>query len=190
MLKFNFFIILFYVLERLLELLVSIRNKRKLRLDFKVEVLDKRESAQMKIFHLSWFIILFIESTVAGKLYNGIFLWVIVFVLILAQILRWSAIYTLGKYWSVDVYDMKEHALVDDGPYAFIKHPNYLAVITEFFFLPALLGCPVTMVLGSIGNLLMLKRRIKMEEQALDDQSTGYEKKFRGKRRFVPVSHS
>ncbi len=176
--------------ERLLELLVNAKNKRKLQVDNKVEVFDRSESAQMKIFHACWFIFLLIESTVWGKLYNGIFIWVILSVLLLAQILRWSAIFTLGKYWSIDVYQMKEHAVFNEGPYAFIKHPNYLAVITEFFFLPALLGCPVTLVLGSIGNLLMLNRRIKMEEQALEDQSSGYEEKFKGKRRFVPLSHS
>ncbi len=183
MLKLHFVIIFFYIFERLFELLVNVRNKRKLQIDYQVAVLDKRESAQMKIFHISWFIVLIIESIVAGKLYEGIFLWPIVFILMLAQMLRWWAVITLGKYWSVDVYEMKEHAVISYGPYAFIKHPNYLAVITEFFFLPALLGCPLTLVCGSIGNLLMLKRRIKMEERALADQSSGYEKKFKGKSR-------
>lgn len=185
----NIVIILFYMLERGLELLVSARNKRLLQVDHKLEVLDKREAVQMRFFHLSWFLILMIESTVAGQLNDGIFLYAIIFVLMLAQILRWTSIFTLGKYWSVDVYNMKEHAVINEGPYAYIKHPNYLAVVTEFFFLPLLLGSPVTLVLGSVVNFFMLKRRIKMEEQALDDQSSGYEKKFKGKRRFVPVSH-
>lgn len=190
MLKLNVLIILMYALERGAELLVSAHNKKLLiREGEKIEILDKRESLQMKFFHICWLFILLIESNTTGQLQQGLFLYFSVFVLVLAQILRWSAIFTLGKYWSVDVYRMENHPVIEEGPYAYVRHPNYLAVITEFFFLPLLLGSPVTLVLGSIGNLLMLKRRIKMEEEALNGKSGDYDRKFKRKRRFVPLSH-
>ena len=131
----------------------------------------------MKFFHAGWFIMLFIELSVMGTLREGLAFYIIAFVLVLAQALRWISIYTLGKYWSVDVYEMKEHIIITKGPYAYIKHPNYLAVIVEFFFLPLLLACPVTLVVGSVANLFILRKRIKMEEQALKLQSLDYEKK-------------
>lgn len=190
MLKLNVLILLLYSLERVAELLVSAHNKNSLIQEGqKMELLNRRESIQMKFFHISWFFILLIESTTSGQLQQGIFLYFSIFVLVLAQILRWSAIFTLGKYWSVDVYRMDNHPVIEEGPYAYVRHPNYLAVITEFFFLPLMLGSPVTLVLGSIGNLLMLKRRIKMEEEALNGKSGDYDRKFKRKRRFVPLSH-
>ena len=79
---------------------------------------------------------------------------------------------------------MKSHAVINSGLYSYIKHPNYLAVIIELLFIPLLLGCPVVMVIGSLGNLLILKRRIAMEEGALTLQGE-YVEKFARKRRFL-----
>jgi len=193
MLKLNVIILGIYALERGIELVVNQRNKKLLEKDQKVELLDKNEAIQMRFFHLLWFLCLFLESMTSGKLYNGMFLYFIVFVLVLAQLLRWTCIFTLGKYWSVDVYKLESHPIITTGPYAYIKHPNYLAVVTEFFFLPFLLGSPITMIVGSILNLLLLKRRIGMEEKALQDQSIGskktYKEKFKRKGRFIPLSH-
>lgn len=190
----NVIIILAYALERLIELAVSAYNKRKLEKEHnQLELFDKREAIQMRFFHIMWFLALLVESTIAGRMNDGIFLYIIVLILILAQVLRWTCIFTLGKYWSVDVYDMQKHPVVTEGPYAHIKHPNYLAVVTEFFFLPILLGCEITMIVGSVINFFMLKRRIEIEEQALLEQSLSdrenYHQKFRRKGRFVPLSH-
>lgn len=193
MLRMNILILTAYMIERLLELFVSYRNKKELEQEMTVEVLDPKESMQMKFFHILWFGALFIESTVIGKMNDGLFLYFIVFVLVLAQILRWTCIFTLGKYWSVDVYRMDSHPIITEGPYAHIKHPNYLAVVTEFFFLPLLLGSFYTMFIGSILNILILKRRVAMEEKALLEQSLAdrqnYRQKFKKKRGFIPLSH-
>ena len=193
MLRMNIIILTAYMIERLLELFVSYRNKKELEQETKLEILDSKESMQMKFFHILWFGALFIESTVIGKMNNGLFLYFIIFVLVLAQILRWTCIFTLGKYWSVDVYKMDSHPIITEGPYAHIRHPNYLAVVTEFFFLPLLLGCYYTMLIGSILNLIVLKRRITMEENALLEQSLAdrqnYRQKFKKKRGFIPLWH-
>ena len=183
MLSLNISIILFYILERLLELVVSARNKALLKKDHNLKVLNKNEALQMKIFHTLWFCMLLIESTPA-KVLTGNMFYLTIALLVGAQALRWSAIFTLGKYWSVDVYEMHSHAVINSGPYVYMKHPNYLAVILEFLFLPLLLGCPWTLVIGSLMNLFVLKRRINMEESALLEQRGDYDKKFAGKGRF------
>ncbi|MBC7714175.1 MAG: hypothetical protein H7177_12600 [Rhizobacter sp.] len=185
MLNLSITIISFYILERLLELVVSTSNKRILKKDMELKILNPVESRQMKIFHGLWFCLLFLEAYMWGHLREGFILYIIILILVLAQILRWSAIFTLGKYWSVDVYEMKEHMIINKGPYVYLKHPNYLAVILEFFFLPLLLGCPVILILGSLGNALILRRRINMEERALNQQSNDYGKKFMGKHAFI-----
>ena len=183
MLSLNIGIILFYIFERLIELVVSARNKIMLLKEGDLKILNKNESIQMKLFHLSWFALLLIESS-PEKVLSGNLFYIVVTILIAAQGLRWLAIFTLGRYWSVDVYDMKSHAVINSGLYSYIKHPNYLAVIIELLFIPLLLGCPVVMVIGSLGNLLILKRRIAMEEGALTLQGE-YVEKFARKRRFL-----
>ena len=183
MLTLNVGIIFFYILERLLELVVSARNKVLLRREGDLKILNKSESLEMKLFHSCWFLLLFFESS-PEKLLTGNVFYIIVAILIAAQALRWIAIFTLGRCWSVDVYQMKTHAVINKGLYSYIKHPNYLAVILELFFLPLLLGCPGTMLVGTVVNLFVLKRRIAMEEGALTEQGE-YEKKFVGKRRFL-----
>ncbi len=125
----------------------------------------------MKLFHACWFLSLFCEMNLHGKLLGGAAFVLTALVLIMAQLLRWSAILSLGYYWSVDIYEMKNHPVVTKGPYRYFRHPNYLAVMAEFFFLPLLLGCPYTLVAGTIGNTLILHRRINLEEAALDEQS-------------------
>ena len=115
----------------------------------------------MKFFHLSWFVLLLIESS-PEKVLSGNLFYIVVTILIAAQGLRWLAIFTLGRYWSVDVYDMKSHAVINSGLYSYIKHPNYLAVIIELIFLSLLLGCPAVMATRTIVNIFILKRRIRI----------------------------
>ena len=183
MLSINIGIILFYIFERLLELVVSTRNKLLLQKEGDLEILNKNESIQMKLFHFCWFLLLIYESS-PEKVLTGNAFFIVAAILIAAQVLRWVAIFTLGRYWSVDVYETKFHAVIDSGVYSYIKHPNYLAVIIELFFLPLLLGCPVVLALGSIVNLFILKRRLAMAEGALTKQGE-YLRKFAGKRRFL-----
>jgi methyltransferase len=57
--------------------------------------------------------------------------------------------------------------LVTRGPYRFIRHPNYLAVIIEFVVIPVLCGAYITAVVFSLANAWILARRIPQEERAL-----------------------
>lgn len=131
------------------------------------------ESLQMRVFHSLWFVALIVETSLRGDLLQGFWFYFSVSILILAQVLRWYAIYTLGVYWSVDIYEVKNHPIISGGPYVYLRHPNYIAVLCEFIFLPLLLGCTITMVVGFLINLMILKRRITLEEQSLQEQSHG-----------------
>src|SRR4051794_37745232 len=45
--------------------------------------------------------------------------------------LRWWAIRTLGKFFTVDVAVHKEHRLVTAGPYAWLRHPSYTGLLMQ-----------------------------------------------------------
>lgn len=180
---FNYVIIYIFIFERLIELLVNQYNKKIMVKNYAAKVKFPREALQMRIFHSLWFVALLVETNSNGKMLDGFSLYFCVLILILAQSLRWYAIFSLGSNWSVDVYQMKGHPIIEKGPYAYIRHPNYLAVIIEFIFLPLLLGCFYTLLIGSIANFFILKRRIALEEQALEDQF--YKRKFDNKNYFL-----
>ena len=96
----------------------------------------------------------------------------------------------LAGYWSFLVYtlthlDVLKIAPVRSGPYRFVRHPNYLAVFCELLALPLVHGAYLTAVFGSLLHLLILRRRVTLEESILmADES--YRRAFAAKPRFLP----
>lgn len=105
--------------------------------------------------------------------------------LLLANLLRWWVIATLGVHWNVRVVRSTELGIVTGGPYRYIRHPNYVAVFLELLALPLVHGAVVTAVAGGLLHLIVLRRRITLEESVLmaDDR---YRRAFAQKPRFVP----
>lgn len=102
-----------------------------------------------------------------------------------AGVLRFWTLKTLGAAWNVRI--VKPGAVVSDGPYRFIRHPNYLVVITELLFLPLFHFAWLTALVLTVGNGLVLWRRIPAEERVLFEVP-GYAEAMGGKPRFLPFS--
>lgn len=91
-----------------------------------------------------------------------------------AQLLRYWAIATLGYRWNTRIVVFPQADPLRTGPYRYLKHPNYVAVALEIFFIPALLGAWYSAIVFSILNAaLLLFIRIPMEERALRDAGRG-----------------
>jgi methyltransferase len=105
--------------------------------------------------------------------------------LALANLLRFWVIATLGVHWNVRVVRSMPLGVVTTGPYHFVRHPNYLAVLVELFALPLVHGAVVTAIAGTALHALILRRRVALEESVLmtDD---AYRRAFGAKPRFVP----
>jgi methyltransferase len=58
-------------------------------------------------------------------------------------------------------------ALVTSGPYRLLNHPNYLIVIGELAILPLAFNAPVIAAGFSVGNAVVLLRRVRLERAAL-----------------------
>jgi len=86
-----------------------------------------------------------------------------------ATALRIWTLRTLGDSWSTRVtrFCGGGRRVVTGGPYRFIRHPNYLAVILELASLPLIGGAVVTALVASAVNALVLSRRIPLEEREL-----------------------
>jgi methyltransferase len=59
--------------------------------------------------------------------------------------------------------------LATDGPYLFLRHPNYLAVAVEMAALPLVHTAWITAIVFSLLNAAMLGLRIRVEEAALQE---------------------
>lgn len=84
-----------------------------------------------------------------------------------AQALRYWAIFSLGKRWNVRVITVPGMPLSTAGPYRFLRHPNYLAVVLEGIAIPLIHTAFLTAIGFSILNGFMLQTRIRCEERAL-----------------------
>jgi isoprenylcysteine carboxyl methyltransferase (ICMT) family protein YpbQ len=104
---------------------------------------------------------------------------------VLANIVRWWAIRTLGLHWNVRVVDSAHLGVVTSGPFRFVRHPNYAAVFVELWALPLIHTAWITAIVGSVAHLWVLSKRIGIEETVLHDDPT-YGSAMAHKPRFVP----
>jgi methyltransferase len=85
-----------------------------------------------------------------------------------SQGLRWWCIRTLGRHWSTRVVVVPGAARVTYGPYRWISHPNYVAVVVEGLALPLVHSAWLTAVCFSVLNAALLRVRIRVENAALE----------------------
>ena len=90
-----------------------------------------------------------------------------------AQGLRWWCITTLGPRWNTRVIIVPDLPRVTGGPYRFIRHPNYVAVVAEGIILPLIHTAWITALAFTILNAWLLTVRIRCEDEALASLATG-----------------
>ena len=88
-----------------------------------------------------------------------------------AGALRFWTLHTLGDSWSVRVHGGPSMRVVSGGPYRFVRHPNYLAVIVEVAALPLVGGAVGTALVASLLDAVALALRISDEERVLRTSS-------------------
>lgn len=116
--------------------------------------------------HVFFFMGLLLEVTVRFDGYGAGFpVWLGLFTL--TQGLRYWAILSLGRYWNTRIIVAPDMEHVQRGPYRFISHPNYVAIVTELIVIPMMFGAYMTAVAVTIINAIVLRHRIRVEEQAL-----------------------
>jgi methyltransferase len=169
-------------IERVAELALSRRNAARAFARGAVEV-GQRHFRVMSIFHTAFLIACAAEVLAFSRPFPVALGLVCLGGVIAAQALRYWAIAALGDRWNVRVIVVPGDAPVTRGPYRFLRHPNYLAVVLEMAFLPLIHGAYSTAILFSIGNAALLWVRIRAEELALGE---AYAKAFEGRSRLIP----
>ena len=93
--------------------------------------------------------------------------WPMLLIAVAAQALRWWCITTLGYQWNTRVIVIPGAARITGGPYRFLPHPNYVAVIAEGIALPLVHTAWITALVFTILNAVLLRTRIHVENGAL-----------------------
>ena len=102
-----------------------------------------------------------------------------------ANLVRLWVVRTLGQHWNVQVMDSTRLGVVTSGPFRFVRHPNYAAILVEMFSLPLIHTAWITAVVASVAHAGAIAQRITVEERVLH-ASPDYRAAMSGKPRFFP----
>ncbi len=154
-------------LERLAELVVSARNARWSLARGGVEH-GRRHFGPMVALHSGLLVACVAEAHLAHRAFVPVLGWTALALVLASQALRWWCITTLGPRWNTRVVVVPGLPLVTGGPYRWLRHPNYVAVVVEGLTLPLVHSAWVT-ALGFtvLDAVLLLRFRIPSEERAL-----------------------
>ncbi len=163
---FFYLLIGFVVLQRLLEVVYARSNEKVMRRQGAIEV-GAEHYKWIVLLHVLFFVSLLLESWISGiELGSGWQIFLVIFVG--AQLLRFWALSSLGRFWNTKILILPGADKVKKGPYRWLPHPNYIVVVLEIATLPLIFGAWRTALIFSIANvLLLLFVRIPAEEKAL-----------------------
>ncbi len=152
--------------ERLFELRLSARNAAWAVARGGVEV-GQGHFGVMKALHTIFLLAAPAEVVLLDRAFPGALGWAALATVGATMGLRYWAIATLGPRWNTRVLVVPGLPAVDHGPYRYLKHPNYLAVILEIAALPLVHGAWITAAVFTGLNAALLRVRIRCEEDAL-----------------------
>jgi protein-S-isoprenylcysteine O-methyltransferase len=113
--------------------------------------------------------------------------WIGLVLILLGLILRWSAILTLRRYFTVNVAIQTDHRIVRAGVYGYIRHPAYAGTILSFAGLGITFGNWIALAILLTAIPAAFMARIRIEERAMAGEfGVAYEEYRNATRRLIP----
>ncbi len=175
------FLVLLYF-ERGVEMVVSLRNAKAALASGGVET-GRRHFRAMVAVHAVFPLACALEVLALRRAFPGALGYVALAAALLAQAVRWWAAATLGRRWNTRVIVVPGAPPVTRGPYRYLRHPNYLAVMVEAAAVPLIHGAWLCAIAFVAANAALLSVRVPAEERAMGEE---YRRAFSGLARFVP----
>jgi len=104
-------------------------------------------------------------------------------IILIGLIIRWTAILTLRKYFTVNVVIQSGHRIIQNGIYRYVRHPSYSGAIISFCGLGLAFYNWISIIVLAVPITIAFLKRIQVEEQALisafGDDYANYRKKTR-----------
>ena len=151
----------------LLETWRSRRHERALRAAGAIEPTDD-VYAWMRIIYPAMFLAMTAEGALAAPACTTLVA-IGIGVFVAAKLLKWWAILSLGRLWSFHVLVLPGVPLVAGGPYRWLRHPNYVALMGEIAGVALMMRAPFTGVGAAIVFGALLVARIRIEDRMLQE---------------------
>jgi methyltransferase len=153
--------------ERIVELVLSARHARAAFARGGVEY-GRAHFPALVALHVGLLLACAAEVVLGGRPFLPWLGWPMLALVLLSQALRYWCIVTLGQQWNTRVIVVPGAGRVSGGPYRFVPHPNYVAVVVEGFALPLVHTAWITALVFTVVNaVLLVGVRIPVEERAL-----------------------
>jgi methyltransferase len=147
------------------EAVVSRANEQRLRRNGAVEPPDDIYTT-MRWAYPAAFVVMAGEGALSGPA-PGVTTAAGVALFAVAKALKYWAMVSLGRHWTFRVLVIPGAPLVTRGPYAAVRHPNYIAVIGELAGMALSVGARVSGPLVTLLFGLLVWKRIRVENRAL-----------------------
>jgi len=163
--SFASIILLLVTLQRLGELGLAHTNTRKLKARGAIEIGASHYPLIVAV-HMAWLITLWILGRDQAVSLPALAVFVVL------QGLRVWVIATLGSRWTTRIIVLLGEPLITSGPYRYLAHPNYAVVAAEIAILPLALHLPITALVFTLLNAMVLFIRIRAESRVLGEATT------------------
>jgi methyltransferase len=160
----------------LAETRVSVRNERALRARGAIEPRGDVYFAMLILYPLA-FGLMGVEgisqsAARAGAVTSSSPAWWLAGILLMvaSKALKYWAIASLGERWTFRVLVLPDLPLVRKGPYRYVNHPNYIAVMGELVAMALMMSAWTTGPVMILVFGVVLLMRLRVETGALRDQ--------------------
>ena len=152
---------LLLLIQRGAEEAYSARNTRALLAAGSVEA-GRSYYPVVAISHLGWIAAIFLLIPAAAAVS-----WWLLAAFLGLQVVRYWVIGTLGRFWTHRIITLPSAPVVRRGPYALVRHPNYLVTVIETALLPSVFGAhAIAAIFTAIWGAVIVYK-IGLEDAAL-----------------------
>jgi protein-S-isoprenylcysteine O-methyltransferase len=133
---------------------------------------DRRDAGSLTVLNITIYASVAVAVPLGLRGYGALGLpagvkWAGLVVILLGLALRWWAILTLRRFFTVDVAIRDDHEIVAKGPYRWVRHPAYSGSLLSFAGLGVCLGSWVSLAVIMVPTIAAFLHRIGIEERAL-----------------------
>ncbi|MGI9423149.1 MAG: isoprenylcysteine carboxyl methyltransferase family protein [Hyphomicrobiaceae bacterium] len=121
------------------------------------------------VTHLAWIAALFflIPS-------NAAVTWPLIALYVVLQVARYWIIVSLGPFWTHRIITLPGAPIQREGPYQFVRHPNYVVTILETLVLPLAFGAVFLALIMTAIWSAVIYYKIVLEDAALEGRRRSY----------------
>jgi protein-S-isoprenylcysteine O-methyltransferase len=83
------------------------------------------------------------------------------------QLLRWWSVATLGRLFTINVAIRSGHRLIESGPYRYLRHPSYTAILLFHLGAALCFGNALSLVAMMVPTTVALLNRMRVEDRVL-----------------------